>query len=242
MPTNETEALVRSIVEGLSAPNINLQYGGTATESAAPSAGAAVAPVNAGTIALQVVERVSRGADSERSAATPSGSDAGRLAAEVEQLRRAVTQSTTTAQQADKSTSAAGESDNGSSMAQTVLKTIGMVTGIGPIATGLMSLFGSSGSSEASFPTLPFEPPPPIAMEAGLAADRQFTGVTYGADGTPRSTASNAGRGSGAVPPIQINVQAMDSRSFLDHSDDIARAVREAMLHSHALNDVVSEL
>jgi hypothetical protein len=34
----------------------------------------------------------------------------------------------------------------------------------------------------------------------------------------------------------------MDSRSFLEHSDEIARAVREAMLNSHALNDVVSEL
>jgi hypothetical protein len=34
----------------------------------------------------------------------------------------------------------------------------------------------------------------------------------------------------------------MDSRSFLDHSDDIARAVRDAMLNMHALNDVVSEL
>jgi hypothetical protein len=44
------------------------------------------------------------------------------------------------------------------------------------------------------------------------------------------------------MPPIQITVQAMDSRSFLDHSDDIARAVREAMLHSHSLNDVVGEL
>jgi hypothetical protein len=41
---------------------------------------------------------------------------------------------------------------------------------------------------------------------------------------------------------IHINVQAMDSRSFLDHSDDIARAVREAMLNMHALNDVLNEI
>jgi hypothetical protein len=38
-----------------------------------------------------------------------------------------------------------------------------------------------------------------------------------------------------------VQVQAMDSRSFLDHSDEIARAVREAMLNAHALNDVVNE-
>jgi hypothetical protein len=34
----------------------------------------------------------------------------------------------------------------------------------------------------------------------------------------------------------------MDSRSFMDHSYDIARAVREAMLNMHALNDVISDL
>jgi hypothetical protein len=34
----------------------------------------------------------------------------------------------------------------------------------------------------------------------------------------------------------------MDSQSFLDRQDDIARAVREAMLHSNSLNDVVLEL
>jgi hypothetical protein len=34
----------------------------------------------------------------------------------------------------------------------------------------------------------------------------------------------------------------MDARSFLDRSGDIAAAVREAMLNSNSINDVVSEL
>ncbi len=34
----------------------------------------------------------------------------------------------------------------------------------------------------------------------------------------------------------------MDSRSFLDHSDDIAQAVRQAMLNMNSLNDVVTSL
>ena len=34
----------------------------------------------------------------------------------------------------------------------------------------------------------------------------------------------------------------MDSRSFLDHSDEIANAVREAVLNSHSLRDVLTEL
>jgi len=51
--------------------------------------------------------------------------------------------------------------------------------------------------------------------------------------------------GTGRVPApihVTVQVQAMDSRSFLEHSEDIARAVRTAVLHSHALNDVLNEL
>ena len=44
------------------------------------------------------------------------------------------------------------------------------------------------------------------------------------------------------APAVTVQVQAMDSRSFMDHSDEIARAVREAILNSHALGSVVSEL
>jgi hypothetical protein len=36
-----------------------------------------------------------------------------------------------------------------------------------------------------------------------------------------------------------VQVQALDSQSFLDHSDDIAAAVRQAMLTSTTLNDVI---
>jgi hypothetical protein len=34
----------------------------------------------------------------------------------------------------------------------------------------------------------------------------------------------------------------MDSQSFLDHSTDIAMAVRQAMLESNVLNDVIQGL
>jgi len=34
----------------------------------------------------------------------------------------------------------------------------------------------------------------------------------------------------------------MDSRSFMDHSSDIAQAVRDAMLNMHSINDVISNL
>jgi hypothetical protein len=55
---------------------------------------------------------------------------------------------------------------------------------------------------------------------------------------------SNAAGGSGGTTPtpIQVNVQAMDARSFLDHSTEIAEAVRQAMLNSSPINDVVNDL
>ncbi|HLK66868.1 MAG TPA: hypothetical protein VKU19_25720 [Bryobacteraceae bacterium] len=58
-------------------------------------------------------------------------------------------------------------------------------------------------------------------------------------------TQGSAGTSSGpgvAVPQITVNVQAMDARSFMDHSSDIAAAVREAMLNMNSINDVVSAL
>lgn len=123
-----------------------------------------------------------------------------------------------------------------------VLNTIGTVTGLGPLAAGLLKLFGrgSDDAAEAA-PRLPFSLPQQISVEAGLAADRSFVPVAYSQRGVSRSVAAQ--QSSGAVPAqVLVNVQAMDSRSFLDHSDDIARAVRDAMLRSHALNDVVAEI
>ena len=39
-----------------------------------------------------------------------------------------------------------------------------------------------------------------------------------------------------------MNVNAMDSQSFMDRSNDIANAVREAMLNMHPINGVVASL
>lgn len=41
---------------------------------------------------------------------------------------------------------------------------------------------------------------------------------------------------------ITVNVSAMDSQSFMDRSSDIANAVREAMLNTHPINEVIAGL
>jgi hypothetical protein len=104
----------------------------------------------------------------------------------------------------------------------------------------------------------------PRSIQIAAANSRNggnFQSADYGQDGTVRSYGeaaggSNpatggsaplwpaAGQSGGGAPASQVvvNVQALDSRSFLDHSQEIAQAVRDAMLNMHALNDVVSEL
>jgi len=127
-----------------------------------------------------------------------------------------------------------------------VLSTIGTLasslTGgalsLSPILSGLLHLF-SGGTSNAPPPLVKFALPPSVAFQAANVSGPQTAGVDFSQSGTPRAI--------GSAPPsasqqITIQVQAMDSRSFMDHSHDIARAVREAMLNMHALNDVISDL
>jgi hypothetical protein len=105
---------------------------------------------------------------------------------------------------------------------------------LSPIISGIAKLFGG-GEKDPPPPPAVHSLPPSIVVEAG---------VTRLAPGVLHEIAREQGGVPRIVPsgPITVNVQAMDSRSFLDHSDEIARAVREAMLRAHGLNDVVNEL
>jgi hypothetical protein len=133
------------------------------------------------------------------------------------------------------------EGSSGAAAAGNIAKTVGgLITGgfsLNPIVSGLMKLFGGGGSNDAApAPLVKFSLPTPVSVNAGV--DRGGAGVApvdYGQNGLPRSAAQ---------PPTQVTVQvnAMDSQSFLDRSGDIANAVRRAMLESSALNDVVSEI
>jgi hypothetical protein len=112
-----------------------------------------------------------------------------------------------------------------------------------PLITSIAKLFGGSKGETASSPAAAFAMPAPLRVEAGIGSGGGG-GVSYDANGVPRF---DTRRVSETVPPtrwapeINIQVQAIDSRSFMDHSEEIARAVREAMLESHMLSDVVGE-
>lgn len=108
---------------------------------------------------------------------------------------------------------------------------------LGPIVSGVMSLFGGGGDN-APAPLSKLVLPPKIEYQGGIQGVT-VGNVDYGQNGLPRPAASAP---AAAPPQITVNVNAMDSRSFLDRSGDIANAVRKAMLESSALNDVIGEL
>jgi hypothetical protein len=117
-----------------------------------------------------------------------------------------------------------------------ILSPVWKATGIGAIVSELSSLFRGGGDAQAASLT-PYVAPAPIRYEATLSG-------AGNSGGTESATAERNGNGlrAAVAPTVQVNVQAIDSRSFLDHSDAIASAVRDAMLRSHSLNDVVNEI
>jgi hypothetical protein len=136
---------------------------------------------------------------------------------------------------------ASGGGSTGGSILGTIGSALGGVLGgglgIAPLISGLTGLFGggSSSSTPAALPM--YMPPLPINIDAGFS---EGGGGAYGVEavqgGAPRAMTSSPSS------QITVQVQAMDSSSFLDHSQDIALAVRQAMLQSTVLNDVIREV
>jgi len=123
--------------------------------------------------------------------------------------------------------------------------------GMLPLVNGILSLF-RGGATPPPEPLVKYAMPARLDIVAA-ATSGGITSADFDQSGLPRAYGKAPSRpgepiltssGSVAAQPAQItvNVQAMDARSFLDRSTDIAAAVREAMLHTNSINDVISEL
>jgi hypothetical protein len=110
---------------------------------------------------------------------------------------------------------------------------------LNPIA-GLVSLFTGQGNEEQpeSGPTLSPRLPK-RRVEYGLVASEG--GALQAADTDERGRIRLSDARSAAPSQIVVQVQTMDSRSFLDNRDDIASAVRQALMESHSLGTVLRE-
>jgi len=126
----------------------------------------------------------------------------------------------------------------------------GQVTGVAYDQTGMprsyapVTATGSTNGTTEDFGEMgmPLNSAPEAVSASGSTAAPQ----SYAA-ADPGGGASSSGNGSGntggtAAPQITVNVQAMDARSFLDRSSDIAAAVRDAMLNMNSINDVMNDL
>jgi hypothetical protein len=140
---------------------------------------------------------------------------------------------------------AASSGSTGSSTPGRVASAVfGSALGMAPLAKAIVGLF-TGGSKEAEQPLVKYALPAHLQFEAADGPGPVMVGVDYGQNGLARSqdpAGANSGGTAAASAQITVQVNAMDSRSFLDHKDDIARAVRQAMLNMHSLNDVVSDL
>jgi hypothetical protein len=132
------------------------------------------------------------------------------------------------------------KASSGSSVASTVGSIAGGLLGglsLSPIISSILQLFGG-GSTAAPVAATPFTLPPAVQYQAGLTGSPAslVVPVDHGQTGQVRSQVVSS------APQINIQVNAMDSQSFLDHSSEIANAVREAILSSNALTDVIADI
>ena len=196
---------------------------------------------------VQELVRIASGASSGSTGAASVLNSTPQGTAEItEQISSLVTQlgSLTSVQQSLAGTTqdnTQAVTQGGASAGSTVAGIASTVLGgsiLSPILGGLMDLFGVGESSEPAVTASPFLLPAPVQYEGGISGSSpgQVMPISYGESGQPRQQAA------ASTPQVNIQVSAMDSQSFLDRSDDIASAVRNALLNSHPLADVISDL
>jgi hypothetical protein len=108
---------------------------------------------------------------------------------------------------------------------------------LGPIWKGLFSLFGGGGGEQEAVPLTKFNFPGQTRTDlaSSLRPDGQSSSLRTDAFGLTQAAPVSQ-------PSIQISIQALDARSILDRSDDIASALKQAMLSNHEINDNLNEI
>lgn len=141
--------------------------------------------------------------------------------------------------------------------------------GVGQLLSGAIGLLGLGSSSKtlpplqhftlpdsqqimANIPHAPKLLPVPSTVRTG---DRLITPGSLARHASqPAQSAGSHGSSSGLTGStpggqlttnghqVHVHVSALDTQSFMDRSNDIAKAVKNAMLQSSSLNDVISEI
>jgi hypothetical protein len=123
---------------------------------------------------------------------------------------------------------------------------VGITSGDVDSSTGIASQIGTLGGT--NFAAEPATGPSTLNSALLPQNGNQNTAANAvevdppGAGGTVASGSNSSTTSAQQGHSILVQVQAMDSQSFMDHSQDIAQAVRQAMLNLNSLNDVVQDL
>ncbi len=110
---------------------------------------------------------------------------------------------------------------------QQLVATVPYVPKLLPVQSTVRAAAGASGMSSQARSVSPAAPAP--------IGSRSSTWLTA-------STGGPGGQLATSGHQVHVHVSALDTQSFMDRSNDIAKAVKNAMLQSSALNDVISEI
>lgn len=107
----------------------------------------------------------------------------------------------------------------------------GALSNINPLLGGLVRLFGGSG--EGAPARLPLAARPAAARyELGYEHDTEgYFPVDRDASGAVRAAPPRA-------PAVVVNIEAVDSRSFLERTPEIAEAVKRAVLEAEGMREI----
>ena len=116
---------------------------------------------------------------------------------------------------------------------------LGSGLGLIPLGLRIAGLFRKKGTEPQ--PLSPFELPPSLSLEVANT-DNILGGFPWFARKQAGEVRVLSQETPAPQPQVTVNVNAMDTQSFLDRSEDIAGALRDAMLHMHPINDVIGEM
>lgn len=143
--------------------------------------------------------------------------------------------------------SSSGQTTQTSSIGRDVLNALNPIGGtsatniltslfLGPLWKGVFSLFGHRADEPPPVLTkYPFPEDTRTDVSAGLRTNGENSAASYDALGLSRHAPASP-------TTINVSINALDARSILDRSDDIAAALKQAMLSNHEINDNLSEL
>jgi hypothetical protein len=114
----------------------------------------------------------------------------------------------------------------------------GWLRWLNPLASFIGLFAGSQDDGEVAPAAVKRSTAPPLNYSRGIRRENDWRPeeIDYSGDGRVRPVAATS------APSVVVQVQAIDSRSFLDHSDAIADAVKKSLLESHTLAETVREL